>query len=110
MTEIEKLVNEKVDMTKSYQEIQGTLDFKKNLIEAIKKGILQPLENSDKTIYEYIELMNKGNEEYWRNFKRVRDILENYFCYTISDETIEKVKKLIDMIKEKETSISQENC
>lgn len=110
VTEIEKLVNEKVDMTKSYQEIQGTLDFKKNLIEAIKKGILQPLEDSDKTIYEYIELMNKGNEEYWKNFKRVRDILENYYCYILSDEMIEKVKKLISMIKEKETNISQENC
>lgn len=109
VVEIEKLLNEKVDMTKSYEEISQFLDFKNCLIKAIKSGILKPMSEQEHSMYEYIQLMNQGNVTYTTNFAKVRDALESYICYPkLSEELVSQVKKLIKTIKEKERNTSNQ--
>lgn len=112
VTKIEELLNTEVDLSKPYNEITDLLSYKAYLINAIKSGLLKPLEDSDNSIYDYLKLMKNGNVTYKTNFDKVKGQLENYFMYSnLPTDFVNKVKEVIELINAKETETdTQEEC
>ena len=108
---IEDLINIKVDLTKPYKQVKEMLEYKEYLVQAIRGGLLQPLENQpERSIYEYMELIKNGQVSYCSNFSKIKNTLSNYELYNnLEEDFVNKVKEIIELIKEKETN-SQRDC
>lgn len=97
------IVNEQIDFTSDIRTIQDTISFRNNVFNKLSCVLIDDeTDTSNMSLYQRLKTMNKDYTGTCRsNLKSIKDTLDTYTSYNLTENTKGHVKDTIDLISEK---------